>query len=268
MPPRARPPASRSRSSSEGASYPILITNFQQRGAAGRDRRAARRQTRFLPARCGQSRTAGPSAPATSPTSTSAASATRTACSRRCRIAEPNFAKKRFLTYLRLNEPLETFVNRAVHRRQVPGRERRRAYEFTEAGEAILPDRSFAYEVSLDPGPRQLRADASATGSASPRARSASASRGKAPRCSSTRSPAKSRRSSAGLHPSRCSRGSSWLTPKPLNRRGAEPQRDAEEHRVTLGNRCFGSGRRFLEALSLIFSAPLRLCGSIALVAF
>ena len=29
-------------------------------------------------------------------------------------IAEPNFAKKRYLTYLRLSEPLETFVNRAV----------------------------------------------------------------------------------------------------------------------------------------------------------
>lgn len=65
-------------------------------------------------------------------------------------IAEPNFAQKRYLTYLRLNEPLETFVNRAVlagKYRDADGQ----SYEFTDAGEAILPDRSFQYEVSLDP---------------------------------------------------------------------------------------------------------------------
>jgi hypothetical protein len=65
-------------------------------------------------------------------------------------IAEPNFARKRYLTYLRLAEPLETFVNRAV----IAGRyqdEEGLSYEFTEAGDAILPERSFAYEVSLDP---------------------------------------------------------------------------------------------------------------------
>jgi hypothetical protein len=66
-------------------------------------------------------------------------------------IAEPHFAKKRYLTYLRLNEPLETFVNRQV----IAGRyvdAQGTAYEFTDAGDAILPDRKFAYEVSLDPG--------------------------------------------------------------------------------------------------------------------
>jgi hypothetical protein len=65
-------------------------------------------------------------------------------------IAEPNFAKKRFLTYLRLSEPLETFVNRAV----IAGRYQDadgQSYEFTEAGDAVLPERSFLYEVSLDP---------------------------------------------------------------------------------------------------------------------
>jgi hypothetical protein len=65
-------------------------------------------------------------------------------------IAEPNFAKRRLLTYLRLNEPLENFVNRAVIAGQYQDAEGV-VYEFTEQGEAILPDRSFAYEVSLDP---------------------------------------------------------------------------------------------------------------------
>ena len=65
-------------------------------------------------------------------------------------IAEPNFAKKRYLTYLRLNEPLETLVNRIV----IAGRyvdAEGNGYEFTEAGEALLPDRKFTYEISLDP---------------------------------------------------------------------------------------------------------------------
>jgi hypothetical protein len=65
-------------------------------------------------------------------------------------ISEPNFAKRRFLTYLRLNDPLDNFVNRAVIAGKYKDAEGR-AYEFTEAGEAVLPDRSFAYEVSLDP---------------------------------------------------------------------------------------------------------------------
>ena len=65
-------------------------------------------------------------------------------------IAEPNFAKKRYLTYLRLSEPLETFVNRAVLAGKYQDANGQ-SYEFTDAGEAILPDRSFQYEVSLDP---------------------------------------------------------------------------------------------------------------------
>jgi hypothetical protein len=66
-------------------------------------------------------------------------------------IAEPNFAKKRYLTYQRLPDPLETFVNRLV----IAGRytdAQGNGYEFTEAGDAMLPGRAFAYEVSLDPG--------------------------------------------------------------------------------------------------------------------
>ena len=65
-------------------------------------------------------------------------------------IAEPNFAQKRYLTYLRLSEPLEGFVNRAVLAGQYRDAEGQ-SYEFTAAGEAILPNRSFQYEVSLDP---------------------------------------------------------------------------------------------------------------------
>jgi len=65
-------------------------------------------------------------------------------------IAEPNFARKRYLTYLRLDEPLEVFINRAV----IAGTyvdEAGARYEFTDDGKAIFPDREFAYEVSLDP---------------------------------------------------------------------------------------------------------------------
>lgn len=69
-------------------------------------------------------------------------------------ISEPNFAKRRFLTYLRLSEPLENFVNRAVIAGQYQDAEGG-YYEFTEQGDAILPDRSFAYEVSLDPSAAQ-----------------------------------------------------------------------------------------------------------------
>ena len=65
-------------------------------------------------------------------------------------ISEPNFAKRRFLTYLRLNDPLDNFVNRAVIAGKYKDAEGQ-AYEFTEGGEAVLPERSFAYEVSLDP---------------------------------------------------------------------------------------------------------------------
>jgi hypothetical protein len=66
-------------------------------------------------------------------------------------IAEPTFAKRRFLTYLRLTEPLETLVNRMVIAGQYVDADGN-YYEFTESGEAMLPDAAFAYEVSLDPG--------------------------------------------------------------------------------------------------------------------
>jgi hypothetical protein len=65
-------------------------------------------------------------------------------------IAEPNFAKRRYLTYVRLPDPLDTFVNRAVIAGRYQDAEGR-AYEFTEGGDAALPDSSFVYEISLDP---------------------------------------------------------------------------------------------------------------------
>jgi len=64
-------------------------------------------------------------------------------------IAEPHFSKRKFITYVRLDGELEKYVNNAV----ITGKYRDAqgaAYEFTEGGEAVLPDRKFAYEVSLD----------------------------------------------------------------------------------------------------------------------
>lgn len=66
------------------------------------------------------------------------------------RIKEPNFAKGRFLTYVRLNDGLDNYINRVVLAGRYQDAEGR-SYEFTEGGEATLPDRSFAYEISLDP---------------------------------------------------------------------------------------------------------------------
>jgi hypothetical protein len=65
-------------------------------------------------------------------------------------IAEPNFAKKRYLTYLRLDGPLDAFVNRLVLAGKYVDAQGQ-AYEFTEGGDALLPGGKFAYEVSLDP---------------------------------------------------------------------------------------------------------------------
>jgi hypothetical protein len=65
-------------------------------------------------------------------------------------IAEPNFAKRRYLTYVRLAEPLDAFVNRAVLAGKYQDAQGN-AYEFSEGGDAVLPDRSFVYEISLDP---------------------------------------------------------------------------------------------------------------------
>jgi len=65
-------------------------------------------------------------------------------------IAEPHFSKRRFVTYQRLAGDLENFINRTV----IAGRYRDAqgaSYEFSESGEARLPDRTFAYEVTLDP---------------------------------------------------------------------------------------------------------------------
>src|SRR5262249_34004314 len=64
-------------------------------------------------------------------------------------IADPFFAKRKFLTFVRLPETLESYVNRAVIAGKYRDREGR-SYEFTEAGDAVLPDRSFPYEVALD----------------------------------------------------------------------------------------------------------------------
>ena len=65
-------------------------------------------------------------------------------------IADPHFAKRKFKPFVRLPDTLEQFVNRSV----IAGKysdEAGRAYEFSEAGEAILPDRKFPYDISLDP---------------------------------------------------------------------------------------------------------------------
>ena len=65
-------------------------------------------------------------------------------------IADPHFAKRKFLPFVRLSDSLDTVVNRLT----IAGKyidAAGQAYEFTETGEAILPERKFAYEVSLDP---------------------------------------------------------------------------------------------------------------------
>jgi hypothetical protein len=65
-------------------------------------------------------------------------------------IADPHFAKRKLVPFVRLPDSLDTVVNRLT----IAGKytdEAGQAYEFTEAGDAILPERKFAYEVSLDP---------------------------------------------------------------------------------------------------------------------
>ncbi|PWT71577.1 MAG: hypothetical protein C5B46_07965 [Proteobacteria bacterium] len=65
-------------------------------------------------------------------------------------IAEPKFARGKYVTFVRLPDTLDVTVNRLV----IAGRykdEQGSAYEFTESGDAVLPDRKFAYEISLDP---------------------------------------------------------------------------------------------------------------------
>jgi hypothetical protein len=64
-------------------------------------------------------------------------------------IAEPFFGKRKFQSFVRLPESLEAYVNRTVIAGKYQDREGR-SYEFTQAGEAVLPDRSFPYEVALD----------------------------------------------------------------------------------------------------------------------
>jgi hypothetical protein len=134
----------------EGASYPILITNFQRAvlnaiidvqpdAKPGSYRLVLAKEDR-------------PGTPASETTflyfrGARSPDGTFTTLS----IAEPNFAKRRYLTYVRLTDPLDTFVNRAVLAGRYQDAEGK-TYEFTEGGDATLPDRSFAYEVSLDPG--------------------------------------------------------------------------------------------------------------------
>ena len=65
-------------------------------------------------------------------------------------IADPHFAKRKFLPFVRLPDSLDTVVNRLTVAGKYTDAEGR-AYEFTEGGDAILPERKFAYEVSLDP---------------------------------------------------------------------------------------------------------------------
>lgn len=63
-------------------------------------------------------------------------------------IKEPHFAKRRATAMAPLNEPLESFVNKHT----IAGKykdEGGGSYEFSEAGDAQMPDRKFAYEVLL-----------------------------------------------------------------------------------------------------------------------
>ncbi len=65
-------------------------------------------------------------------------------------IAEPYFAKRKFVAYTRLEGDLEPYVNKTV----IAGKyvdAQGRTYSFAETGEAVLPDRTFVYEVNLDP---------------------------------------------------------------------------------------------------------------------
>ena len=65
-------------------------------------------------------------------------------------IADPHFAKRKFHPFVRLPDSLDAVVNRlAIAGKYIDGQGR--GYEFTEDGEAILPERRFVYEVSLDP---------------------------------------------------------------------------------------------------------------------
>ena len=64
-------------------------------------------------------------------------------------VAEPFLAKRKKIPFVRLPEALETEINRVVIAGKYKDQEGR-SYEFTQAGEAVLPDRSFPYEVALD----------------------------------------------------------------------------------------------------------------------
>jgi len=64
-------------------------------------------------------------------------------------IAEPHFSKRKFVTYSRLEGDLETYVNKTVIAGKYVDAEGR-SYEFSETGEAVLPDRKFVFEVNLD----------------------------------------------------------------------------------------------------------------------
>ncbi|HUI60582.1 MAG TPA: hypothetical protein VLX90_10185 [Steroidobacteraceae bacterium] len=132
----------------EGQSYPILITNFE--GAV----------LQFLldvepGLKSGHYRmVAAPEDGAISASEVTyiAFRGTRTAEGKleQLSIAEPNFGKRRFLTFVHLPDTLDLMVDRLA----IAGKykdEQGRDYEFTDSGDAILPDRRFAYEVSLDP---------------------------------------------------------------------------------------------------------------------
>jgi len=65
-------------------------------------------------------------------------------------IADPHFAKRKYLPFVRLPDSLDTVVNRLTVAGKYTDADGR-AYEFTESGDAVLPERKFVYEVSLDP---------------------------------------------------------------------------------------------------------------------
>ena len=64
-------------------------------------------------------------------------------------LKEPHFAQRKSTLFARLAEPLEVFVNKNT----VAGKyedEDGKPYEFSGEGDAMFPDRKFAYEVLLD----------------------------------------------------------------------------------------------------------------------
>lgn len=64
-------------------------------------------------------------------------------------ISDPFLGKKKPTLFVRLPQALEPWVNRLVLAGKYKD-EQGRSYEFTDAGDAVMPDRTFPYEIALD----------------------------------------------------------------------------------------------------------------------